>query len=126
MNDRQQQVAAVPVGPHHRNFYDRLSKVQSPLTDMQITSIADKPGFYLQWKMLATHLGLSGAQIETCEVNSGGYNDSEKCLLMLKLWRDSGLYGPQRANSVCHLAHVLYVTLRNMTMLEILHNSVCM
>ena len=126
MNDRQQQVAAVPSGPHHHSFFDTLSKVQTPLTDLQITSVADKPGFYSQWKMLATRLGLTTAQIEMCEVNSGGYSDSEKCLLMLKLWRDSGLYGPQHANSVGHLAHVLYATLRNMTMLEILHNSVCM
>lgn len=113
-------MTGVPARPQHRNLLDTLLKIQAPLTDLQITLIADKSDFSSQWKMLASCLNLSRSQIEMCEVNSGGYNNSEKCLQMLKLWRDSG------ANSVAHLAHVLYDVLRNMTMLEILHNSVCM
>ena len=81
--------------------------------------IADKSKFHTRWRLLAPQLGLTPAQIEECEGNRG---DTEKCYQMLKLWHDSGLYGPPSAISVARLAKVVYEQLRNMEMLEVLGN----
>ena len=101
-------------------MFERLSKIQAHLTDTQITIISDKSRFHTRWRLLAPQLGLTPAQIEACEVNSRGHGDSEKCYEMLKLWRNSGLYGPPDVISVGCLVRVVYEQLRNMEMLEVL------
>ncbi len=104
--------------------FERLSQIQAHLTDMQINSISVKASFHTRWRSLAPLLGLTPAQIEACEVNSGGYGQSEKCLQMLKKWRDTGLCGPPQKISVATLAHQIYVSLQNMEMLGVLGECV--
>ncbi len=116
------QVAPCEGQPHA--VFVRLSKIEAYLTDDQIFLIADKTKFSVRWRALAPLLGLTPAQIEMCEVDSGGFGEREKCLKMLKTWRNTGLYGPPKNISVAHLADLVYNSLRNVEMLQVLGESV--
>lgn len=67
---------------------------------------------------MARHLGLSEAEVERCEARGMG-DDGEKCLQMLKTWKDTR----QAAATIAVLADAVYNKCRSTNMLEILHGA---
>ena len=60
-----------------------LSQNHTPLNTRTLAKLSEESSFSAHWKTIASHLGLSEADIERCE-GRGGSDQSEMCLQMLR------------------------------------------
>ena len=110
-----QQASIRPVlNESHQRMYSSLKYSKSSLTDKDILSLSEKPGFSRQWKMLAQVLQFTPAEIE--RIRGADCDDAENCYKLLTTWRRK-----YRDCTVAMLAEAIY-NCQDVTILEITHH----
>lgn len=98
-------------------MYDSLVCIKRPLTPQAATSLSEKPGFAVHWRMLAESLGFTLAEIE--RLRDADHDDIERCVQLLFKWQQK-----EHVNATVSKLIEGVCNIQNLAMLEIAYSVI--